>query len=74
MFLAIINDTYSEVKAEISFHRNEFELSDYFKGIANSIKGVCGKRDRDIDDEAAAKLALSDGEVTEKELHHNLTL
>ena len=31
MFLAIINDTYSEVKAEIAMKRNEFEIGDYFK-------------------------------------------
>ena len=31
MFLAIINDTYSEVKAEIALKRNEFEIGDYFK-------------------------------------------
>ena len=31
MFLAIINDTYSEVKAEIAAKRNEFEIGDYFK-------------------------------------------
>merc|ERR1719461_710071 len=30
MFLAIINDTYSEVKAEIAAQKNEFEIKDYF--------------------------------------------
>ena len=33
MFLAIINDTYSEVKAEISMQKSEFEISDYFKRV-----------------------------------------
>jgi len=31
MFLAIINDTYSEVKADLSTQKNEFEVSDYLK-------------------------------------------
>jgi len=33
MFLAIINDTYSEVKAELSRQKNEFEIADYFKRV-----------------------------------------
>nr|XP_033783246.1 polycystic kidney disease 2-like 2 protein [Geotrypetes seraphini] len=31
MFLAIINDTYSQVKADFSVHKNEFEISDLIK-------------------------------------------
>merc|ERR1711976_557169 len=31
MFLAIINDTYSEVKADMALHEDEFELADYIK-------------------------------------------
>jgi polycystin 2 len=31
MFLAIINDTYSEVKSDMSTQKSEFELGDYFK-------------------------------------------
>jgi len=33
MFLAIINDTYSEVKADISTQKSEFEMSDYLKQV-----------------------------------------
>ena len=33
MFLAIINDTYSEVKADIAGQKNEFEMGDYFKQV-----------------------------------------
>ena len=33
MFLAIINDTYSEVKAEIANQKSEFEMGDYFKKV-----------------------------------------
>ena len=37
MFLAIINDTYSEVKAEIANQKSEFEVTDYFKKVRRSI-------------------------------------
>jgi len=36
MFLAIINDTYSEVKADISTQKSEFEMSDYLKQVRQS--------------------------------------
>ncbi len=31
MFLAIINDTYSEVKSDMTTQKSEFELAEYFK-------------------------------------------
>lgn len=34
MFLAIINDTYSEVKGDMANQMNEFEMTDYFKRVA----------------------------------------
>jgi len=37
MFLAIINDTYSEVKADISTQKSEFEMSDYLKQVRRVI-------------------------------------
>ena len=39
MFLAIINDTYSEVKEEISAQKNDFEVADYFKRGYNNMLG-----------------------------------
>lgn len=33
MFLAIINDSYSEVKAEMSRHKHEFEMIHFFKKV-----------------------------------------
>jgi len=33
MFLAIINDTYSEVKGDMANQKNEFEMGDYFKRV-----------------------------------------
>jgi len=33
MFLAIINDTYSEVKSELAEQKNELEMGDFFKKV-----------------------------------------
>lgn len=33
MFLAIINDTYAEVKSDIAAQESEFEITDYFKKV-----------------------------------------
>ncbi len=73
MFLAIINDTYSEVKAEIASQRNEFEISDYFKRGYNNILGSFGARDKVIDIENALKIsAQGDGVITYDEMRQNL--
>ncbi|XP_076822255.1 polycystin-2-like protein 1 isoform X2 [Clavelina lepadiformis] len=53
MFLAIINDTYSEVKAEISMQKSEFQISDYIKkGYNKVLEKLSLKKDRirDIQD------------------------
>lgn len=53
MFLAIINDTYSEVKAEISMQKSEFEITDYIKrGYNKVLEKLSLKKDRirDIQD------------------------
>lgn len=44
MFLAIINDTYTEVKEEIQFQQNDFEVSDYVKRGLNNAMGTVGNR------------------------------
>ncbi|CAH1795418.1 unnamed protein product [Owenia fusiformis] len=50
MFLAIINDTYSEVKADIANQKNEFEMGDYFKrGYDKMMDKLNFKRDKIID-------------------------
>lgn len=50
MFLAIINDTYSEVKADISQQKNEFEMGDYFKKGYNKMMDKLNlKRDKIVD-------------------------
>lgn len=33
MFLAIINDTYSEVKEELASHNDELHITDIFKQV-----------------------------------------
>ena len=37
MFLAIINDTYAEVKSELSTETEEFAVMDYFKGMLSKL-------------------------------------
>ena len=37
MFLAIINDTYSEVKSDMANQKNEFEIADYFKKVRTNL-------------------------------------
>ena len=37
MFLAIINDTYAEVKAELTTQKIEFEIGDYFKRVGQHL-------------------------------------
>jgi len=50
MFLAIINDTYSEVKAELANQKSEFEMTDYFKkGYDNMVHKLAFKRDKIVD-------------------------
>lgn len=39
MFLAIINDTYSEVKADMSQQRSEMEMTDLIKKVLD-IKSI----------------------------------
>lgn len=48
MFLAIINDTYAEVKAELS-DTDDFAMMDYFKGISNQIMNKLGAQKEQIE-------------------------
>ncbi|CAF0862510.1 unnamed protein product [Rotaria sordida] len=58
MFLAIINDTYVEVKKELRNKKNEFELSDFVKrGYAKMRERLTVKRDRIADIRKALALA-----------------
>ncbi|CAF4587465.1 unnamed protein product [Rotaria sp. Silwood1] len=58
MFLAIINDTYSEVKSDMTTQKSEFELGDYFKrSYEKMLERLNVKRDRIIDIKNALKSA-----------------
>ena len=58
MFLAIINDTYIEVKAELQKRKNEFEISDFVKkGYSRMRERLTAKRDRIADIRKALSLA-----------------
>jgi hypothetical protein len=72
MFLAIINDTYTEVKEDIQFQKNDFEIGDYVMRGVNNAVGKMGNRDRAIDIENAIKFASDDGIVTFDEVRQNL--
>lgn len=48
MFLAIINDTYAEVKSELS-DSDDFAMMDYFKGISNQILFKLGTQKEQIE-------------------------
>ena len=72
MFLAIINDTYSEVKAEMEMTRVQFEITDLFARGYNNILGSVAMRDKMIDVENAIKLANDDGVVTFEEIRTEL--
>ncbi|CAG5121215.1 unnamed protein product [Candidula unifasciata] len=58
MFLAIINDTYSEVKSDMANAKNEFEIADYFKrGYMKMLDKLNFKRDKIVDIQKALQTA-----------------
>jgi len=73
MFLAIINDTYAEVKLDVKSRKADFQIGDFFKTGVNNVKCFFGILDRGVDVENAIKLAAADdGYVTYDELRENL--
>jgi len=73
MFLAIINDTYGEVKADLKRAKPAFQLGDFFMVGVNNVKFAAGIQDRKLDVENALKMAAEDdGFVTYQELRENL--
>ena len=46
MFLAIINDTYAEVKIDVMSRKADFQVGDFFKTGVNNVKGYLGILDR----------------------------
>ena len=45
MFLAIINDTYADVKIDVKNRKADFQLGDFFKTGMNNVKGYLGIHD-----------------------------
>lgn len=57
MFLAILSDSFGEVKAEIARRKNAFEMGEYFReGYVNLIDRM-GLHTRKMDVEEALKMA-----------------
>jgi len=58
MFLAIINDTYAEVKSDLAQQKSEFELTDYFKrGYEKMMNKISFKREKIVDIQKAIQTA-----------------
>ena len=49
MFLAIINDTYAEVKMDVKSRKADFQIGDFFKTGVNNVKCFFGILDRYIE-------------------------
>ena len=59
MFLAIINDTYAEVKSELAENDDDFDVFDYFKSHYNNLLGRLGKHQDQIEGiQAALKVSM----------------
>ncbi|CAF0813690.1 unnamed protein product [Brachionus calyciflorus] len=62
MFLAIINDTYSDVKSDIAEQKSDFELGQYFKrGYDKILSKMHIKKDKIADIQKAMEVADADG-------------
>jgi polycystin 2 len=72
MFLAIINDTYSDIKEEVKTAQNAVVVTDYFMRGYNNMLSKVGMRNRLFDIEHALRLAAADGEITYEEIRQNL--
>ena len=68
MFLAIINDTYSEVKEEVEHRKEDFQVIDMISRGYNNVREMVHTRDKLIDIQAVVKLAADDGVVTYDEI------
>jgi polycystin 2 len=64
MFLAIINDTYQVVKAEIDGAQDEFNMSDFLKRGYNNLRSRIVTRSRQLDIEHIFKMADEDTSVS----------
>ena len=60
MFLAILSDSFGEVKAEIALRESKFELGDYFKQGYVNIVDKMGARTKKMDIEEAHKMTTKE--------------
>ena len=72
MFMAILNDTYSEVKVEIENRKEDFQMLDFLARGYNNVREVVGERDKLLDIQTTIKLAADDGVVTFEEIRGDL--
>ncbi|XP_072334894.1 polycystin-2-like protein 1 [Scyliorhinus torazame] len=77
MFLAIINDTYSEVKADLSVQKNELQITDFIKqGYNKALMKMKLKKERISDvqrtlQNGSRKLGFEDFRSNLKDLGHS---
>ena len=63
MFLAIINDTYAEVKSDLAEQKDDFQVGDYFKsGYDKMMSKLSFKREKIVDLQKALQLADSNND------------
>ena len=72
MFMAILNDTYSEVKVEIENRKEDFQMLDFLKRGYNNTREIVAERDKLLDIQTTIKLAADDGVVTFDEIRGSL--
>lgn len=72
MFMAILNDTYSEVKEDVECRKEDFQMMDFLARGYNNVLDKVGERDKWIDIQEVVKLAADDGVVTYEEIRENL--
>ena len=72
MFMAILNDTYSEVKVEVENRKEDFQMLDFLKRGYNNVREIVSERDKLLDIQTTIKLAADDGVVTFEEIRDSL--
>ena len=72
MFMAILNDTYSEVKVEVENRKEDFQMLDFLKRGYNNVREIVAERDKLLDIQTTIKLAADDGVVTFDEIRTDL--
>ena len=72
MFMAILNDTYSEVKVEVENRKEDFQMLDFLKRGYNNVREIVAERDKLLDIQTTIKLAADDGVVTFEEIRDSL--